>query len=250
MGSPYINRFLQPDSIIPDQTNPQSWNRFAYVENDPINYADASGNFKCKNSSTTFEGDCQAVIEAYLTLLQEQGGEEGQALVEAFRDGDTATHCYRGGKCVEVKDQITIIVRDSLGGARARYTENILGTKNYFVSAEMMNASGVLQLVHAGAFGHEITHQTQGYAQLETVLAELKAWNVQWQLYENMSISTLDYYDVNTAREIAPYMYESEDEIMESRWATQGYGGLPFTNSSTPEWHPYYPPSSPRHTPI
>ena len=29
MFSPYINRFLQPDSIIPDLSNPQSWNRYS-----------------------------------------------------------------------------------------------------------------------------------------------------------------------------------------------------------------------------
>jgi hypothetical protein len=43
VGSPYINRFLQPDSIIPDQTNPQSWNRFSYVRNNPIGYNDPTG---------------------------------------------------------------------------------------------------------------------------------------------------------------------------------------------------------------
>ncbi len=41
--SPYINRFLQPDTIIPDQTNPQSWNRFAYVLNNPVRFNDPSG---------------------------------------------------------------------------------------------------------------------------------------------------------------------------------------------------------------
>jgi hypothetical protein len=41
--SPYINRFLQPDSIIPSPANPQSFNRFSYVYNRPINFTDPSG---------------------------------------------------------------------------------------------------------------------------------------------------------------------------------------------------------------
>jgi hypothetical protein len=42
-GSPYINRFIQPDSIVPDPANPQSLNRFSYVFNNPILYTDPSG---------------------------------------------------------------------------------------------------------------------------------------------------------------------------------------------------------------
>jgi len=40
---PYLNHFVQPDTIIPDPSNPQSWNRYAYVNNNPINYNDPSG---------------------------------------------------------------------------------------------------------------------------------------------------------------------------------------------------------------
>jgi len=42
-SSPYINRFLQPDTIIPGAANPQNWNRFSYVLNSPIIYLDPSG---------------------------------------------------------------------------------------------------------------------------------------------------------------------------------------------------------------
>jgi RHS repeat-associated protein len=45
--SPYLNRFLQPDTIIPDQTNPQSWNRFSYVINNPVNFIDPTGHQNC-----------------------------------------------------------------------------------------------------------------------------------------------------------------------------------------------------------
>jgi hypothetical protein len=41
--SPYINRFVQPDTIIPDLSNPQSWNRYSYVTNRPIILNDPTG---------------------------------------------------------------------------------------------------------------------------------------------------------------------------------------------------------------
>lgn len=41
--SPVLGRFIQPDTIIPGATNPQSWNRFGYVMNNPIRFTDPSG---------------------------------------------------------------------------------------------------------------------------------------------------------------------------------------------------------------
>jgi RHS repeat-associated protein len=32
---PYLNRFISPDTIIPDFENPQSLNRYSYVVNNP-----------------------------------------------------------------------------------------------------------------------------------------------------------------------------------------------------------------------
>ncbi len=45
--SPYLNHFIQPDSIVPDPYNPQDWNRYAYVRNNPIRYNDPSGHMSC-----------------------------------------------------------------------------------------------------------------------------------------------------------------------------------------------------------
>jgi len=41
--SPRLGRFIQPDSIIPNWTNPQSLNRFSYVLNSPLMFVDPSG---------------------------------------------------------------------------------------------------------------------------------------------------------------------------------------------------------------
>src|SRR5574338_1319626 len=37
---PYLNHFTQPDSIVPDPYNPQGWDRYAYVLNNPLRYTD------------------------------------------------------------------------------------------------------------------------------------------------------------------------------------------------------------------
>ncbi len=43
MYDPAIGRFIQPDTIIPSPANPQSWNRYSYVLNNPVRYSDPSG---------------------------------------------------------------------------------------------------------------------------------------------------------------------------------------------------------------
>jgi len=41
--SPAVGRFLSADTIVPDPSNPQSLNRYAYVLNDPVKYTDPTG---------------------------------------------------------------------------------------------------------------------------------------------------------------------------------------------------------------
>lgn len=41
--SPYLNRFVSPDTIIPDFANPQRLNRYTYALNNPTRYVDPSG---------------------------------------------------------------------------------------------------------------------------------------------------------------------------------------------------------------
>ncbi len=54
--SPTLGRFTQPDTIIPNAGNPQSWNRFSYVINNPINRIDPSGHddWWCETASCSY----------------------------------------------------------------------------------------------------------------------------------------------------------------------------------------------------
>jgi len=49
---PEIGRFISPDTIVPDPANPQSYNRYAYSYNNPVNYTDSSGH--CIDGLTTW----------------------------------------------------------------------------------------------------------------------------------------------------------------------------------------------------
>ncbi len=40
---PEVGRFISPDTIVPDPSNPQSFNRYSYAHNDPTNLTDPSG---------------------------------------------------------------------------------------------------------------------------------------------------------------------------------------------------------------
>jgi RHS repeat-associated protein len=40
---PALARFIQPDPVVPDPTDPQSWNRYSFVRNNPINRIDPTG---------------------------------------------------------------------------------------------------------------------------------------------------------------------------------------------------------------
>jgi RHS repeat-associated protein len=42
---PNIGRFISPDTFVQEYTNPQTWNRYSYVLNNPLRYKDPLGHF-------------------------------------------------------------------------------------------------------------------------------------------------------------------------------------------------------------
>jgi RHS repeat-associated protein len=71
MYDPALGRFVQPDTIIPSANSPQSWNRFSYVQNNPINRTDPTGHndsWWCDSESNSascnneYQSDANGVI--------------------------------------------------------------------------------------------------------------------------------------------------------------------------------------------
>ena len=55
---PYLNRFTQPDFIVPDQYNVLDWDRYQFVRSNPVRYTDSSGH--CIDGISTWA--CLALI--------------------------------------------------------------------------------------------------------------------------------------------------------------------------------------------
>jgi RHS repeat-associated protein len=49
---PVLGRFITPDSIVPDYSNPQSLNRYSYALNNPLRYTDPTGHQSDENETT------------------------------------------------------------------------------------------------------------------------------------------------------------------------------------------------------
>jgi hypothetical protein len=60
--SPYINRFLSADTIVPGYANPQSLNRYSYVNNNPLRYIDPTGHIYLDNECGYQGMDCGGSI--------------------------------------------------------------------------------------------------------------------------------------------------------------------------------------------
>lgn len=55
---PEKGRWLTPDPLAGDITNPQSLNRYAYVMNNPTNFVDPLGLGPCVPGAPGYENDC------------------------------------------------------------------------------------------------------------------------------------------------------------------------------------------------
>jgi hypothetical protein len=62
---PYINRFISADTIVPDPSSPQSFNRYSYALNNPTNYTDPSGHCIFGGIDTLICGVALAALVTY-----------------------------------------------------------------------------------------------------------------------------------------------------------------------------------------
>jgi hypothetical protein len=74
---PYLARFNQPDTIIPNQYDPNSWDRYLYVSANPLRYRDPSGHRQLDCTKYDLSGcDDKTILSSYKIHLETSEGSE------------------------------------------------------------------------------------------------------------------------------------------------------------------------------
>jgi RHS repeat-associated protein len=146
--SPYLNRWTQPDTVVPNPEDNQEWNRYTYVGNNPINYHDPSGHVKCKikkGVSGVSDTQCLQWVEDTLTVLDQTP--TGNQLADRFRSWDS-------------EHEVTIVVSDGSNSPRSsRMTAKF---NNIYIHPDVFNDSPANLSTSAWSrvplFAHETVH--------------------------------------------------------------------------------------------
>jgi RHS repeat-associated protein len=84
---PTLVRFTQPDSVVPEPDDPQSWNRYSYTRNNPVNRIDPTG-----HADISVAADLADLLDAYAVSRTEVRGnlvESGELSVASATVGET-----------------------------------------------------------------------------------------------------------------------------------------------------------------
>ena len=81
--SPSLGRFISADTVIPGARNPMAWDRFSYVQNNPLRYIDPSGHIACELVGECTSDDTDGALDSESDVLVPEKEEWDQVAWEA-----------------------------------------------------------------------------------------------------------------------------------------------------------------------
>jgi RHS repeat-associated protein len=188
-----LGRFIQPDSIIPNPVNPQSWNRFSYVRNNPVRFNDPTGHIECDDQDEN--GNCINYRQnLFRKISKNYSNWEAQVLRKLYNKG--GSHAQHGVEYM-VENDVHISVGSgwqTSGGATGAWFDegsNTL-TLNSDVSAGSVDVNGQPTLWGLSLIIHEAKHLEQGSRLSHSKLGEMEGWQVQVDVLVNLGYFDLD----------------------------------------------------------
>ncbi len=136
-----LGRFLQPDPVIQEPGNAQSWNAYTYVFNNPLSYTDPSGMISLRQ----ILGIAIAVVGTWVTMGADGGffAKLGIAIAFGAASGYVATGTLRGAVTGAFTAGLTF------GAGWAAQGWNVAAQ----ATAQAVTG-GVIESLQGGSFGH------------------------------------------------------------------------------------------------
>jgi RHS repeat-associated protein len=164
----YLNRWIQPDGIIPDPNNSQSYDRYAYALNNPVRYTDPTGHI-----TQGEDQDAQLILQqllAYDVTIMVDWGMQGKKWANGL---------WTLAELQTVLDSVQDLA-NAMGGTD-NFKTNLGGVT---VSQKSMKYGGVGK-------AHDVTMNANGFSKWAVVHELVHAWDGAngWDLSEDMKSS-------------------------------------------------------------
>jgi RHS repeat-associated protein len=240
-----LMRFLQPDSIIPNAANPQNFNRFSYVGNNPVRFNDPTGHV-CSDPDDLWSPSCDGGGGASpTTTFTDYSFWETQVLKKLYKKGGSnAEH----GVSYILDNQIHITVGtgwQSWGDSRGAWFDE--GNNTITIISESpgnFGPNGDLSLWGLSLIIHEARHIEQGTELSHSKFGEMDAWQIQFDVLQQLGQSlTRTQMDILNAKTLYDVTVNGTTQkgfvtIVQDRypdyWQKNGFGL--YTYPDYPDW--------------
>jgi RHS repeat-associated protein len=180
-----LGRWASPDSIIPQSQGVQAWDRYAFVDNNPVRYTDPSGHDICDE-----EGNCYSPQQGWYSLgnaprwntgtLRRAGYSawEAEALSALYSEGGQERRHAVG---YMVQHDVHLSFRQEVQPAAWRPGHIYLDSDKYDPGSDPTDPY-MLSLI-----AHEAVHLEQGVLIALTIPGEVQAWQIGYTVYRTMT---------------------------------------------------------------
>jgi len=145
--SPWLGRFIQPDTIVPYANNSQMWNRYTYVGNNSINHIDPSGH-RClpEDMCDAPSGDWRPISDS--TPLSKNGMKgSGSQMKEVYERLFTYCRVYGSkgnswcptSRKLSLRDFVKIMMSAELSGFGSVLDKNEVPLSEYLSTQEELS---------------------------------------------------------------------------------------------------------------